>query len=327
MNKIAEFALIDKYFKPLATNSKASQGLRDDVARISLEKDEELIISKDLIFEDVHFLLKDGAAKIAAKLMLSNLSDIASSGSTPKYYMLGFSKNDKLSENFYKEFCDELKKIQKKYKISLIGGDTIKSSEKLFFSLTIFGISKKNKVLARKNAKDKDLIFVSGSIGDAYLGLLSKTRPEIIFNKKNEKYFLDRHFSPSPRISLGQELVKQNLSKCAIDISDGLLADLNQICKESLLEAVIYKDKIPFSKQASEVIEQINFRNLISGGDDYELIFTAKKENKNKILQLAKKLKIELNHIGFLKKTNSVKITILDNKNREIKFEKYGYQH
>lgn len=319
-----EFSIIDLYFKPLTNNNKIAKNLSDDTASFCVKKDEEIVVSKDLIVEDVHFLRKDGAKNIAAKLLLSNLSDIAASGAEPIFYMLGFSKNNFVDKNFLEEFCSSLKEIQDKFKIFLAGGDTVLAGDKLFFSITIFGKIKKNKILSRNNAKNGDLIFVSGNVGDAYLGLLHNLEK---IKTKDEKYFLQKFFNPQPRIELGKLLVKEKISKCAIDVSDGFFADLKHICQSSNLDAIIFKDKIPFSKPAKKLFDKIDFCDLLSGGEDYELIFSVHKKNKNKILKLAKKLKIELNYIGFFKKTKSAKIIFLDEKNQEIKIKKYGYEH
>lgn len=310
-----EFDIINNLFKPLAT-SKESFGLTDDVAKISLQEDEDLIISKDLLAEDVHFKKSDGGYKIAKKALLSNLSDLASSGAKPYGYMLGFSKNDSLNSKFYSDFALALKEIQDEYKIKLLGGDTIKSKT-LTFSVTIFGKSKKNQILQRKNAKNGDAIYVSGFIGDSYLGLK---------NQKN-KYFHDRHFFPTPRIKLGQELIKQNISSCAIDISDGLLADLKHICDSSKLSAKIYLNDIPISKEAKKTSTPI--LDLLSGGEDYELIFSVSKAKEKQITNLAKKLKINLTKIGefYLNKNKNTQITLIDKNNKEIKFKNHGYIH
>ncbi len=316
-----EFSLIDKYFKPLATNKKVSQNLEDDVARIVLKDDEELVVSKDVIVEGTHFLKEYGGYKIASKLLLSNLSDLAASGAKPVYYMIGFCKNT--GEEFVKEFVLGLKDIQKKFAISLIGGDTIASLDRLFFSVTIFGIAKKNKVLSRKNARKDDLIFVSGNIGSAYLGL-EVSRKKQDFQKDNQ-YYLDQHFFPTPQIKLAQELVKNNLSQCAIDVSDGLLADLQHICNASNLSAVIFCDKIPFHNKLA--LNKVPMLDLISGGDDYEIIFTAHKKNEKKILQLAKKINVKISVIGNFKKESQNKIILFDKNNKKINFTKYGYQH
>lgn len=314
-----EFELIEKIFKPLS-DKKSSFNLSDDIARISLKPDEELIVSKDLLIENTHFLRDDCGYKIAKKSLLSNLSDIASSGATPVYYMLGFGKNNNLNDSFYKNFAKGLKEIQKEFKIKLIGGDTVNSKE-IVISITIFAKTKKNKILLRKNAKSGDLIFVSGFIGDSYLGLK---------NKEN-KYLHDRHFFPSPRIELGQKLLKNNLSKCAIDISDGFFLDLQRVCKSSKLTAEIFLNKIPISLEAKKHLKnnKITIFDLLSGGEDYELIFTVNKKDEEKILRLAKNLKINLTCVGNFKKTldNKRNINLFDDRNNYLEITKLGYEH
>lgn len=316
-----EFQLIEKYFKPLTKSCQASQNLADDVAKISLKKDQKLVISKDIFVEDVHFLRADGGFKIASKLLRSNLSDLASSGATPLYYMLGFSKNKNTDEKFLREFVRGLKSIQDEFNLCLIGGDTVKS-DKLFFSITIFGWIKKDKILSRNQAKEGDLIFVSGTIGDAFLGL----------KNAHDSYLRERHFFPTPRISLGKKLLKENLSLCAIDVSDGLLADLTHICKASELAAEINLKEIPLSKSAQKFLQknsQIKILDLISGGDDYELIFAVNPKNREKIVKLSKGLKLDLTCIGSFTKSSNKKfsVTLRDEKNQKIAIKKLGYEH
>ncbi len=321
-----EFNLIDKYFQPLTNNIKESQKLQDDVAII---KDNNLVISKDIIVEDVHFYKEDGAYNIANRLIRSNLSDIAASGSKPLYYMLGFCKNHHVDEAFLANFSKALKEINQEFNISLIGGDTIKSKDKLFFSITIFGEINKN-ILSRKNAADKDLIFVSGNIGDAYLGR-KILENQINSIPQNKEYLISKYYKPSPRIKLGQELIKQKLSKCAIDISDGLFLDLKHICKSSNMKATIFKNKIPFSKEANNILKNnknITIMELCSAGDDYELIFSVNEANSKKIAILSKTLGINLTNIGYLEKNHQTDqlVTLIDNK-CEIKIDKLGYEH
>lgn len=314
-----EFELIEKFFKPLTKGSKAARGLSDDVATISLKSGEELVISKDLFVEDVHFLRRDGAFKIASKLLRTNLSDLASSGATPLYYMLGFSKNNAVDEEFCREFARGLKSVQDEFGLCLIGGDTV-SAKKLFFSITVFGAVKKTKILSRSQACAGDLIFVSGTIGDAFLGRKSAFDAKLIA----------RHFFPTPRIELGKSLVKNKLSSCAIDVSDGLLADLGHICQASKLAAEIHLAQIPFSPSAQKFFEtnsKIKQLDLLSGGDDYELIFSVNPKNKNKIPALSKALGVDLTCIGEFKKARNFTVTLRDKKNQKIKIEKLGYEH
>lgn len=319
-----EFDLIEKYFKPLTNKVSAAQNLNDDCAKILLKNDEELIISKDIIIEDVHFLRKDGGFKIASKLLLSNLSDIASSGAKPVYYMLGFCKNNSLEESFTKEFVRGLKTVQSQYKISLIGGDTTNSPDRLFFSVTIFAIAKKNTSLLRKNAKEGDIVFVTGDIGSAYVGLqINKNKIDL---KKDNEHYLNAHFFPNPPVKFSQELVKNNFSKCAIDVSDGFLADLKHICDESNLDAVINTKQIPLYKE--NITAKIDLLDLISAGDDYQIIFTANKKDEKEIFNLSKKLKVKISKVGYLKKcVKKPQITLLDEENNKINFIKYGYEH
>ncbi len=299
-----EFQLIEKFFKPLTNKNKASLGLADDVAQI-----DNLVISKDMMVEDVHFLKSDGGHKIAAKLLRSNISDIAAAGATPLFYMLGFSKNSSTDQKFYREFSNGLKETQEKFGISLIGGDTV-NSEKLVFSVTIFGKKTENKILDRSQAKNGDLIYVSGTIGDAFIGRTEKT----------SKYFIDRHFFPTPRIELGKKLIEKKLSKCAADVSDGLIADIGQICKSSQLSAEIILEKIPFSAEAKNPLD------LVTAGDDYELVFSANPKNVKKIEQLSKELELDLTCIGSFKSAKNSEVSLIS-KGKKIKLTKHGYEH
>lgn len=335
-----EFQLITKFFKPLTRNQKAARGLADDVAQIA-----DLAISKDVFVEDVHFLKSDGGFKIASKLLRSNLSDLAASGATPLYYMLGFSKNKNTDEKFLSDFSRGLESVQNEFGLYLIGGDTVQS-DKLFFSITIFGKVKNNKILARNAAKVGDLIYVSGNIGDAFLGRTTKACHPVLVTKSLEHYcrkprnrrkvttcgkcemiarLLTRHFFPEPRIKLGEKLLEKNLSKCAIDVSDGLLADLTHICKASKIKAKIQLEKIPFSPEAKKIAGK-NLLDLITGGDDYELIFAVDPKNQKKISALAKEMGLDLTQIGQF--TSSTKFVVeLYDQNKKIKLTKLGYEH
>lgn len=320
MTNISEFDIINKYFKKLAQN-KDALFLNNDVAKISHKINQEIIISKDLLSQDIHFNIQDGGYKIAKKALLSNLSDIASSGAKPYGYLLGFSINNKIEEEFIKDFCQGISEIQDQYNIKLLGGDTIKAKS-LTFSITIFGHCQKNQILLRQNAKDQDLIYVSGTIGDSYLGL----------KNKNHQYFCKRHFFPNPQIKLGQELIKHKISKCASDVSDGLLLDIKNICQSSNLSAKINFDKIPISPQAQNFLDDnsaISKLDLISGGEDYELIFSVTKKNQKKVEELAKKLKIKITEIGYFQPSlnNKHDVFLFDSSDNKIIIKNYGYSH
>lgn len=338
-----EFDLINKFLKPLSASKNLSRGLLDDTASISIKNPSELIVSKDILVEDTHFKLSDQAYNIAYKALQVNLSDIASSGAKPIGYLLGIGKNSKLADNFFHEFCRGLKDVQKEFNIHLYGGDTVNSPIN-FFSITIFAKTLKNQILIRKNAKSGDLIFVSGTIGDAGLGLeLLKQNNQ----QNNQKYreLILRHLRPTARIKLGEQLLKNKISKSAIDISDGLLADIEKICMSAKLDAEIFTQNIPISKSAINFLknnQQYPTQNLLISGDDYELAFSVKSKDLQKILDLSKKLTLNLTCIGQFKKpqkNNKPQILFKNSvfyekifKSNNIKFDltklkNFGYEH
>jgi thiamine-monophosphate kinase len=320
-----EFDIINKFFKKLVINPNSSENLNNDTANIKIPNDQKLIISKDIIAENCHFKKEYGGYKIAYKLLASNLSDLASSGAKPHSFMLGFTKNSQIDENFIELFCQALLELSKKYNLSLIGGDTISSKSDLFFSITIFGTITKEYPLARNKAKAGDLIFISENIGDSYLGLQILENKLQITDPNIKNYFLDKHFYPIPKIDLAINLLEKNLSQSAIDISDGLFSDLSHICQNSNLESHIFLEKIPISKEAQNL--NINILELCSGGEDYELLFTAKKEDKKEIEKLSKDLNIKITEIGYFTKNKNSKIKLFDQNNKEIPIQKYGYEH
>ncbi len=331
--KISEFNFIDKYLRPLASRNSAGLNLADDVAIPTIEgKDSKMVVSKDIFVQNVHFLATDQPKDIASRLILSNISDIASSGAIPRYYMLGLPKRDDLMKGFYDEFCSELAEIQDLFDISLIGGDTVGVKNDLFFSVTIFGEAPLGKILKRNSAKIDDDIYVTGAIGDSFLGLQYKLSPEKFSNILNEQeieYILDCHNRPKIHNIFTNALLLNDLSKSAIDISDGLLADLRHICQESKITGVVNLDEVPISVAARKLIDANIFtmEDLVSGGEDYRVIFTANEKHKNSIFTLANRLEIGLNCIGKMVNKKDEDIKIKDNNGKNIKLNYLGYEH
>lgn len=334
-----EFDIIREFFLPLSNQHEFCLNLSDDTAKILLKNNEHLIVSKDIFAENTHFFLQDGGFKIASKLLLTNLSDIASSGAKPFCYMLGFSKNHRTDYQFCLEFAKGLRDVQQKYGIFLLGGDTINSKKGLFFSITVFGILQNKNSLKRNGAEDGDLIFTSGTIGDAGLGLISLKCMMKNFQDSTiegyQRFLIDRHYFPTPKIELGESLLKNQISKCAIDVSDGLLSDLKHVCEASSLSARIFLDKIPISESAQHFLNinpSHNKLKLLASGDDYELIFSAKSSKRAEIQKLVESLKLKISEIGFFEKSNSKpEIIIIDSSTnkiqKKIKIKKFGYEH
>ncbi len=265
--------LIKRHLAPLAQQFPPSLALGDDAAIISLPADYELVITKDAISEGIHYLGNENPALIARKLLRVNLSDLAAMGALPYCYFLAIALPSPFSEQYIADFSAGLKADQEEFSIHLAGGDTIATTAAATFSITALGLLPSGTALRRNSAMPGEAIYVSGTLGDAALGL------QIIKNNGNngklsENSLINRYLLPQPRISLGKEL-RDKATSCT-DISDGLLADLENICTSSSVGAEINLESLPLSQAAQEFLaDNPQLLPLIySGGDDYELLFT-----------------------------------------------------
>ena len=320
-----EYEVIKKIFSPLSSNN-LSLNLDDDAAVLPDKK--KIVVGTDSIVEGDHFQKNEkNPSLIAKKLLRANLSDLASMCAEPFGYTLNLSLPNKLKEKklnrWIKLFAKGLKEDQLKYKLALIGGDTVVTSGPLILSITLFGYKKK-KLIKRSNAKLSDDIYVTGNIGDSGVGykiLLKK----LSLNKKLNNFYIRKHKLPDPPVEFSKELGRYINS--ATDISDGLLADLNNIILSSNCGAEINIEKIPFSKQTKELLNlnKINTNYLITCGEDYQLIFTAYKKNSKKIISLARKHLLKITKIGSILKKK--KLIVLDHNNKELSFKSLGFKH
>lgn len=311
---IGEFDFISKYMKSLAEGFKGALQLGDDIAIIPKDKKHDYVVTLDTIVEDIHFIWKATPEQIANKLLRSNLSDIASCGGIPKFYLMTGNLSDGMDRPWMRRFTEEIGKIQKKYEFSLLGGDTVRSPGEKFFSVTMIGEVPKRSALLRSGAKVGDDIYVSGKIGEAWVGLqILKSRIKI--PKKNQQRYINKHYSPEPRIALGRKLL--NIANSCTDISDGLLKDLSNILDSSEVSAVIEAHKIPLALKDKKYFER-----QITAGDDYQLIFTAKPMHAEKISKLG------CHKIGKIVAINKKeKIILKDKSGKKIKIKRLGYEH
>ncbi len=320
-----EFDIINNLLKPLSQGYKPALNLSDDAAILkNPRKNYELVITKDVIAENIHFLKTDPAETIAYKLLGVNLSDLAAMGAKPLYYLMGLQLNKNTSEKWLNDFIYGFKQALKEYGGNLIGGDTIVQEGPIALSLTAIGEVKKNQALLRSQAKIGDLIYVTGTIGDSGLGLkiLQNKLNLKPITKKEQTYLVNRYRQPTPRLFIGQKLVK--IANSCMDISDGLVADLKHICDESKVGAEIYLSNIPLSKAAIKANPTIE--DIISFGDDYELLFTVSPKNINKLKSLKNKTDIQITQIGIITKKSNSNIRFL-NKDKIMNITRKGYEH
>ena len=323
-----EFQIIKKFFRPLAAKKENSLDLEDDAAIISIKK-KSLIIATDSITEGDHFQKNErNSSNIAKKLLRVNLSDVASMGADPFGYTINLAVPKKLKKkqliSWIKDFAQGLKQDQKKYKVNLLGGDTVAIKGNLIMSLTVFA-SSNNKILKRSGAKINQDIYVTGNIGDSGIGygiLLNKIK---IKDKYLKNFYIKKHKIPEPPVHFAKNIGKY--ASASTDISDGFLADLNNLINSSKCGAEIMVEKIPFIPQTKKLIDQkkIKIDYLLSSGEDYQLIFTADKKFSKKILNHAKKHFIKVIKVGKIIKKRKLKI--LNSKGKELNFSVLGFKH
>ena len=250
---VGEFEFISRYMKPLTMGFSGALQLGDDIAIVPKDKKHDYVITLDTIVEDVHFVWQAKPEQIANKLFRSNLSDIASSGATPKFYLMTGNLSKEMSKPWLKKFTDEAMKIQKKYEFALLGGDTVRAKGDKFFSVTMIGEVPKRKALLRSGAKVGDDIYISGKIGEAWVGL-QILQKKIKIPKNRQDFYINKHYSPEPRIALGRKLL--NLANSCTDISDGLIKDLKNICEASEVSANIEANKIPLALKDKKYLKR-----------------------------------------------------------------------
>ena len=315
-----EFDIIKKYFSNLVKSNKSSLDLNDDVF---FDKKKSLVISIDTYNEGVHFFDFKYPELVIKKILRSSISDLICKGVLPKYYFISGSGNKKtFTHKNLSKISNSLKQEQNKYGIFLCGGDTT-FSNKLSFSITSVGYSKK--IIYRNKAKFNDDIYVTGNLGDSFIGL-KILQKKIKMNRKLQNYFVKKYFKPEIQIKLTKELIK--FANSSIDLSDGLIDDLAKMINKQKLSYQLWEEKIPLSKHLRNYLEKNNLKksNFISNGDDYQILFTAGSDKSRIIQSTSKKLGIKITKIGKII-LNNKKSSIITKKGKYLLIKNSGYKH
>jgi thiamine-monophosphate kinase len=273
--RLGEFDIIAKYFAPLATDT-ASLGLRDDVAVFRPIEGQEIVLSCDTIVEGVHFLKDDPPESIGHKALAVNLSDLAAKGARPYLYLLSLSLPPRPSPAWLEAFASGLQDLQESAGAALVGGDTSSTPGPLSVTIAALGVVPHGHAVLRHGAKDGDRLYVSGTIGDGYLGLRILKEPALArswgFTGEEKAFVIDRYRRPQPRNDL--MLLIRNFATAAIDVSDGLVGDVEKLAGVSHVGALIEASRVPFSEPARKALEREPklLEALITSGDDYEIL-------------------------------------------------------
>ena len=322
--RAGEFTLIERYFRPLATSGGAL-GLIDDAALLSHQSRDELVLTVDTVAAGVHFFPGDPAASIARKALRVNLSDLAAKGATPVGYLMSLALPKDWTEKWVGDFSKALAADQATYGISLLGGDTTRASGGLTITITAIGTVPKKAIVRRAGARVGDAVFVSGTIGDAALGLAVR-RNKLKLGKKEEAFLLDRYLHPQPRVELAPVLLDYATS--AMDVSDGLVGDLAHICRASNAGATIEVARLPLSDATRSIIlkDRKKLVTVLTGGDDYEILATVGHRDIGKFVADAFAAGVPVAQIGWIGEGGAPPI-VLGSKGRPLRLKETGHTH
>lgn len=294
-------------------------GIGDDAAVIKGGK-KSLILTKDLLVEDYHFLLPHHPPFLLGRKSLNvNVSDISAMGGVPLYTLLGLGLSSRISPAWVEDFFSGLRSAAHEQKILLIGGD-ISQAKKVFISLTLIGEGKNP--VRRDGAKPNHLLFVSGTLGDSRQGLLLMKKGVKLGASREGDFVLKAFFDPVPQVSLGKELSRLRAASSMIDISDGLSVDVTHLCEESRCGAEIYLERLPLSP-ALRSLQKRPYECALHGGEDYQLLFTVPAEKKQSVLKLQRTHK--LTEIGQM--VNRKGVFVVDRMGKRTELKVKGYQH
>ncbi len=275
MPRPGETELIARYFAPLA-GDPAARDLRDDAAVLSPAPGRDLVVTKDALVAGVHFFADDAPAAIARKALRVNLSDLAAMGADAERYLIALALPDDWREDWLKAFVTGLAEDQEIFGVSLIGGDTVRTTGPLTVSITALGSVPEGRAVSRSGARPGDRLYVSGTIGDAALGLiLRKTSGRAAawgLDAAAAGFLIDRYTLPQPRCGLAAALRAH--AGAAMDVSDGLVGDLQKLFEASGVGARIEAARIPLSAAAAQILDRdpAMRATLFTGGDDYEIV-------------------------------------------------------
>ena len=323
--RTGEFDLIERFFRPLSRAAPGAFALGNDGALLTPPAGASLVVTKDLMVAGVHYPEGEEPATVARRLLRVNLSDLAAMGAIARSYALGLALPEDIGDAWVEAFAAGLARDQEAFGVALIGGDTVATKGPAVLSLTAFGTVAGDACLTRSGAGERDDIFVSGTVGDATLGLRAVRGGLADLTPEDLAALAARFRLPEPRLALGAALV--GVATCAIDVSDGLVADLGHLCEESGVAACINADAVPLSAAARRAVDggEAAIADLVTGGDDYELLFCAPPAERGAIEALGRRLELAVSRIGTIEHGQGV--TVVDADGQPLALGRAGYQH
>ncbi|MGY8663706.1 thiamine-phosphate kinase [Bradyrhizobium sp. UFLA05-109] len=327
-NPSGEDSLIVRYFKPLATDPGAF-ALVDDAAILKSSADDDVVVTTDAVVEGVHYLADDPPGTIARKALRVNLSDLAAKGTTPAGFVLTLALRSK-DDAWLKPFADALGEDANSFACPLLGGDTVSTPGPQMISITAFGRVPSGRMVGRTGAKAGDRIMVTGTIGDAALGLdvlKGGVAANVLASDPAARDILvARYRVPQPRNALAKAV--RDCASAAMDVSDGLAGDLAKLCAASGVSATIDSASVPLSAPAAGLVARgaVGIDALLSGGDDYELLCTVPEARCTDLIAAGRTVGVAVTAIGTIVPGNEAP-RFLDGEGRELVLKRLSYSH
>ncbi|MBM4310085.1 MAG: thiamine-phosphate kinase [Deltaproteobacteria bacterium] len=328
LSSVGEFGLIDLIARTSACERPdVVRAIGDDAAVLSAGTRTCLLATVDVLNESVHFSLDSTSPYLLGRKSLAvNISDIAAMGARPLYCLVGLSLPKHMSLDFVRELYRGIQAQAKRFKVALVGGDTVAARGVLSIAVTLIGRAEKRRIVYRSGARPGDLVFVSGTLGDSALGLALLQQGSPVSSRN---HLIRRHCDPEPRVALGQALAHACLATSMIDISDGLAADLGHILEQSRVGAELQLEHLPLSKayqrQCPSLCDDF-YAPAVCGGEDYELLFTAAPRRRKAVAECSRTAGVAVTCIGRITGPGG-KLRIFDSTGREYTPVKKGFCH
>ncbi|MFO1108485.1 MAG: thiamine-phosphate kinase [Bradyrhizobium sp.] len=327
MTASGEDALIARYFKSIATDAGAFA--LDDDAAVLKAQGADIVVKTDAIVEGVHFLPDDPPDTVARKALRVNLSDLAAKGATPAGFLLTLALRS-ADDGWLRPFANGLGEDAKAYGCPLLGGDTVSTPGPIMISIAAFGRVPADRMVRRSGARPGDRVVVTGTIGDAALGLDvlrgGAAAAAVAADEAARQMLVGRYRVPQPRNALAGAIRKHASS--AMDVSDGLAGDLTKLCAASGVSAAIHTPGVPLSRPGAMLLAQgvASMESLITGGDDYEILCTVRETDFDAFAQEARKAGVPVTPIGAVIAGNAIP-SFLDDRGRELVLRRRSFSH
>jgi thiamine-monophosphate kinase len=319
---LTEFEIIRRYFTRPAPG--AVLGVGDDAALARVRRGHELVVTTDMLVAGRHFRADADPGRLGHKALAVNLSDIAAMGATPRWVTMALAL-PRADARWLAAFAGGFLRLARRHGVDLVGGDLTRGP--LNIAVQVMGEVRAGMALRRDGARAGDDLWVSGTLGDAALALAA-AGGRLALSRAERARLERRLHAPAPRLALGNAL--RGVARSAIDVSDGLVADLGHICRRSRVGAVVHFDRVPVSPIARRFLERSATRAaVLAGGDDYELAFTAPVRRRAAIERIARRLRIRLTRIGAIvaPRRGASPVTVLDPVGAPLTLAKTGFAH